>query len=61
MDVMTNLPGSSVKELTDQETARSSYHDPSVKRAVEALDPYRSDKTWERDAEDPPRSKGGPA
>ena len=61
MDVLTNLPGSSVKEPSAQETARSSYHDPSVKRAVEALDPYRSDRTWERDASKPPRSKGGPA
>ena len=60
MDVMANLPGSSVEELSEQETARSSYHDPSVKKAVEAYDPYRSDKTWNRDAKTPPRSKGGP-
>ena len=61
MDVLANLPGSAVRETSPDETARSSYHDPSVKRAVEALDPYRSDKTWERDASTPPRSKGGPA
>ena len=60
MDVLTNLPGSSVREPSEPETARSSYHDPKVKGAVEALDPYRSDKTWKRDAVSPPRSKGGP-
>ncbi|RKZ85645.1 MAG: hypothetical protein DRQ39_06865 [Gammaproteobacteria bacterium] len=59
MDVLKNLPGSAVKE--DPNPARSSYHDPSVKRAVEALDPYVSDKTRARDAKTPPRSKGGPA
>ena len=59
MDVLVNLPGSAVKE--DPNPARSSYHDPSVKRAVEALDPYWSEKTEMRDAVDPPRSKGGPA
>ena len=61
MDVLVNLPGSSVKEPTGDEVARSSYHDPDVKRAVEAYDPYISGKTEARDAVKPPRSKGGPA
>ena len=59
MDALVGLPGSAVVE--DLNPARSSYHCDEVKRAVAKLDPYRSDKTWERDAETPPRSKGGPA
>ena len=59
VDNMTQLPGSAVKE--DPNPARSSYHDASVKRTVEMLDPYRSDKTFKRDAVTPKRSKGGPA
>jgi len=58
MDVMKNLPGSVVKE---GKAVRSSYHDPDVQKAVEAYDPYISEKTWKRDAQKPPRSKGGPA
>ena len=61
MDVLKDLPGSVVAETSPNETARSSYHDPDVKRAVEAYDPYRSDKTFKRDASDPVRSKGSPA
>lgn len=60
MDVMENLPGSTVKPKTPQEVARSSYHDPDVMAAVEAYDPYISDKTEARDAKTPERYQGGP-
>ena len=59
MDALKNLPGSVVEE--DPNPARSSYHDPDVQKAVEAYDPYRSDKTFKRDATNPKRSKGSPA
>ena len=57
MDVLKNLPGSTV--LDSPAPARSSYHNADVKKAVEAYDPYFSDKTQARDAKKPVRSKGG--